>query len=62
MSTVTINFIGGKPYVVHIPADDVARFLEVLKISAIGVTHLTGDDGLSTLINRSHITHVEVTA
>ena len=62
MRTVTINFIGGKPYVVRIPADDVARFLEVLKVGVNGMTHLTGDDGLSTLINRGHITHVEVTA
>ncbi|MFI2563026.1 hypothetical protein [Paenarthrobacter sp. NPDC018779] len=60
MRTVTINFTGGKSYSVNMPEDSAKRFIEALKVEGYGSTHLTGDDGLSVLINRQQVTFVEV--
>ena len=59
MKTVTINFAGGAPLVLEMQSESVPGLFDALSADPRGTTRLTGDNGVTYLINRAQLTHAD---
>ena len=60
MRTVTVNFIGGKPFTRRMPDDAARKLTKALAEDPRGTTEISGDDGIFCVIHRQQITFVEI--